>query len=53
MRLLTQAQTMTDVDRESAEAFAAWLLDIGDGTLNSADDFVEIPDGKIDVDNIY
>jgi hypothetical protein len=53
MRLLAQAATMTDVDRERAEAFAAWLLDIGDGTLNGPDDYVEIPNGKINGDNVY
>ena len=53
MRLLAQAATMTDVDHERAETFAAWLLDIGDGTLNGPDDSIEIPDGTINVDNIY
>ena len=53
IRLLTQATTMTDVNRERVEAFAAWLLDIGDGTLNGPDDSIEIPDGKVDIDNVY
>ena len=44
---------MTDVNRERVEAFAAWLLDIGDGTLNGPDDSIEIPDGKVDIDNVY
>ena len=53
MRLLAQATTMTDADRERADAFAAWLLDVGDGRLNGPDDSIEIPNGIIYPINIY
>jgi hypothetical protein len=53
MRLLAQAANMTDVDRERAESFAAWLLHVGNGTLNGPDDSVEIPDGNINTAYLY
>jgi hypothetical protein len=52
MRLLAQAATMTDVDCERAEAFAAWLLNVGNRTLNGPDDSIEIPNGIINTGNI-
>jgi hypothetical protein len=52
MRLLAQAATMTDVDRERAEAFATCLLDIGNGTLNGPDNSIEIPNSIINTGNI-
>jgi ATP-dependent DNA helicase PIF1 len=47
MRLLAIAESMTDLERTYANGVANWLLQLGDGKLNGADDnlSVELPQG--------
>ena len=47
MRLLANADSMTDSERTYANDFGNWLLQLGDGKLNGADDnlSVELPQG--------
>jgi ATP-dependent DNA helicase PIF1 len=47
MRLLANADSMTDSERTYANDFANWLLQLGDGKLNGADDdlSIKLPQG--------
>jgi hypothetical protein len=47
MRLLANAESMTDAELSYANDFANWLLRLGDGKLNGTDDnlSVELPQG--------
>jgi hypothetical protein len=47
MRLLANVESMTDSERTYANNFANWLLQLGDGKLNGADDnlSIELPQG--------
>jgi len=47
MRLLANAESMTESEQTYANNFANWLLQLGDGKLNGADDnlSVELPQG--------
>jgi ATP-dependent DNA helicase PIF1 len=47
MRLLANAESMTDAELSYANDFANWLLQLGEGKLNGADDdmSVELPQG--------
>jgi hypothetical protein len=47
MRLLANSESVTDSEWTYANDFANWLLQLGDGKLNGADDnlSVELPQG--------
>jgi len=49
MRVLANARGMTEADRSHAEQFAAWLLQVGEGTTNDSDDTmtVSLPKGNV------
>jgi len=49
MRVLANAQGMTEMDRSHAERFASWLLQVGEGRANDCDDpmTVRLPKGNV------
>ena len=48
MRLLSQSQQMTPVDRFKAESFAEWLLTVGEGKDNTIP-MTELPLGMLQI----
>jgi hypothetical protein len=43
MRLLGQAAHMSPLELQHTEQFANWLLNVGDGSTNNADDEIDLP----------